>query len=124
MIVLCDSVVVMRALVKAKLRLDDICRDAKVLFDTGSSYTVMSSKRFAKLFGEKFYKLPRAKKMKLINGSDIIADKYAFLDIIIGKYCFETIFVHISDDIPEIIESRKTSFISQYWWLLTHDDKH
>jgi len=94
----------MRALVKAKLRLGSVCRDAKVLFDTGSSYTVMSSKKFVKLFGEKFYKLPKPKKMKLINGTDIVADKYVFLDIIVGKYSFETIFVYISDDIPEIID--------------------
>jgi len=94
----------MRALVKAKLRLDDIYRDAKILFDTSSSYTVMPTKKFVKLFGKKFYRLPKPKKMKLINGADIIADKYVFLDIIIDKYSFETVFVYLSDEIPETIE--------------------
>jgi len=76
-------------------------KEAKVdaLFDTGSSFTVMSTRRFVELFKcEDWFTLARPYYAYLLNGNKIKLDKYVIISIIIDDHEIVDL-VHLSDDI-------------------------
>ena len=83
----------------------------KVLFDTGSTFTVMGYETLKRLFGDVPVKtLPKPVKATLVNGQQITIDAFVDAQIVIKDYVISE-RIYLSKDIPRevVIEGKRVS---------------
>lgn len=81
----------------------------RVLFNTGSTFTIMGYDTLRKVFGDVHVKpLPKPVKATTVNGQQVIIDGFVDAEIVLGDYVISE-RVYLSKDIPRevVVNGRK-----------------
>lgn len=84
---------------KVKVRLDDKLCEAMAMFDSRSSFTIMSYDALNELFGEvRIRRLEKAREAVLVNGQRVTIDAFLDSQIVIDDYMIEE-RIYLSKDV-------------------------